>query len=240
MSGRFSKSEIDRLGERIRAARTLSADDLEMLQAFRLERREHLEEVMRDLRGLGWRPTGRVKTRNTLVEKLHRDSKLSLSRMQDVVGSRIVVEGGRQEQDAVVAALVARYPDSRTVDRREWPSGGYRAVHIVVRHRGWPLEIQVRTPLQDAWAQVFEQFADVFGRELRYGGVPTVGGTGPYGSVLRWAARHQTRELLRLSEAIDRGERAGLSVTQAAALRERLHRRHEAIVRLRRREERQR
>jgi ppGpp synthetase/RelA/SpoT-type nucleotidyltranferase len=38
-------------------------------------------------------------------------------------------------------------------DRREKPSHGYRAVHVIPRVDAHSIEIQVRTPLQDIWAQ---------------------------------------------------------------------------------------
>jgi hypothetical protein len=37
---------------------------------------------------------------------------------------------------------------------------------------GFIVEIQVRTTLQDLWAQAVERLADEVGREIRYGGVP--------------------------------------------------------------------
>ena len=37
---------------------------------------------------------------------------------------------------------------------------------------GCRIEIQVRTELQDLWANVMERAADRWGRELRYGGRP--------------------------------------------------------------------
>jgi hypothetical protein len=34
---------------------------------------------------------------------------------------------------------------------------------------GLPVEVQVRTPLQDLWAQITERLGDAWGRGLRYG-----------------------------------------------------------------------
>jgi ppGpp synthetase/RelA/SpoT-type nucleotidyltranferase len=55
------------------------------------------------------------------------------------------------------------------IDRRDNPSYGYRAVHIIVFEDGVPVEIQVRTKLQDSWAQITEKLGDAWGRGLRYG-----------------------------------------------------------------------
>ncbi len=57
-------------------------------------------------------------------------------------------------------------------DRREKPSHGYRAVHVVVYEDFAPMEIQVRTRLQDTLAQISEKLGDIWGRGLRYGEGP--------------------------------------------------------------------
>lgn len=57
-------------------------------------------------------------------------------------------------------------------DRRESPSNGYRAVHVVVRHLDLPIEIQVRTALQHVWAELSEKLSDVVDPAVKYGGGP--------------------------------------------------------------------
>ena len=115
------------------------------------------------------------KTAGTLIEKLRRD-RTRLSTVQDVAGARVVIDGGRNSQDSVVKKLADRLNDvgrADIIDRREEPSHGYRAVHIIARVDGIPVEIQVRTVLQDTWANTMERFADIFGRQVRYGELPT-------------------------------------------------------------------
>jgi hypothetical protein len=53
------------------------------------------------------------------------------------------------------------------------PIGGnaYRAVHLIVRGQGRSVEIQVRTTLQDVWANVVEATADS-GGDLKHGVEP--------------------------------------------------------------------
>ncbi len=58
----------------------------------------------------------------------------------------------------------------RVVDRRERPSHGYRAIHIVVLVRERAVEIQLRTALQHLWAELCEKLADTFGADIKYGG----------------------------------------------------------------------
>lgn len=43
---------------------------------------------------------------------------------------------------------------------------------MIVKVAGFPVEIQVRTPLQNSWAQATESLADSFDPEIKYGGGP--------------------------------------------------------------------
>ena len=52
------------------------------------------------------------------------------------------------------------------------PSHGYRAVHVIIRICGRPMEIQVRTRLQHMWSELSEKLADVFDPAVKYGGGP--------------------------------------------------------------------
>jgi ppGpp synthetase/RelA/SpoT-type nucleotidyltranferase len=45
-------------------------------------------------------------------------------------------------------------------------------MHVVVRTQGRLVEVQIRTHLQDLWAQVVERLADIWGRQIRYGEAP--------------------------------------------------------------------
>jgi hypothetical protein len=111
----------------------------------------------------------RLKTVNTIVEKLRRE-RTRLSEMQDIAGLRVVEPIGLSGQDALVAWLAALFPGAKVVDRRQRPSHGYRAVHVIAKVAGHSVEVQVRTTVQDAWAQAMEKVSDVLGREVRYGG----------------------------------------------------------------------
>lgn len=55
------------------------------------------------------------------------------------------------------------------VDRREHPSHGYRAVHVIVDRRGKLIEVQVRTSLQHAWAELSEKLSDEVDSAIKYG-----------------------------------------------------------------------
>ena len=95
---------------------------------------------------------------------------MRLTQVQDIAGCRVIVSD-ILEQDRVVGSLLfGAFNDARIVDRREEPSYGYRAVHIVVEMFGKVVEIQVRTTFQHMWAEISEKYADLYGSDVKYGG----------------------------------------------------------------------
>jgi putative GTP pyrophosphokinase len=167
----MSNATLDRLGERLRA--DVSAEDLTQLDAYRREFRPAYDAVVDRLRAeLGVEVSGRpAKSTAAIVDKLRRGS-MRLTQMQDIAGCRIVV-ADVPAQDRLVSQIVEMF-DVAIVDRRATPSYGYRAVHVVARVDALPVEVQIRTELQHAWAEVSEKLADVYGTALKYGGGPLV------------------------------------------------------------------
>lgn len=99
-------------------------------------------------------------------EKLVRHE-ATLSRIRDLAGVRIVCGPARHRQDDVVARVSRLFPGAEVIDRRVEPNRGYRAVHVIARHNGIPVEIQVRTEAQHFWAEAMEALADGWGRQIR-------------------------------------------------------------------------
>ncbi len=164
-----SKGQIDRLGERLREG-PVSENDLRELDAYRESFTEAYDEVVTKVRSAtGLEPTGRGKTQGSIVQKLRREKLMQLSRMQDIAGCRLVV-AGIPEQDHVVADLVLAFADATVMDRRHRPSHGYRAVHVIAKVIGRAIEIQVRTELQNLWAQLSEVMSDRWDPAIKYGG----------------------------------------------------------------------
>ena len=166
---RMKRSEVDKLGERLR--HDVTVDDLTMLDAYRRGFRESYDSVIDRIRSeFGLEASGRpAKSTPAIVDKLRRGS-MRLTQMQDIAGCRIVVQD-ITAQGRLTAALDGMF-DVTIVDRRTKPSHGYRAVHVVVRQEGLPVEVQLRTDLQHVWAELSEKLADAFGSDLKYGGGP--------------------------------------------------------------------
>ncbi len=97
---------------------------------------------------------------------------MRLSQMQDIAGCRTTVKD-IATQNNIVSAIVEIFP-ATIIDRREQPSHGYRAVHVIVRPNVLPIEIQVRTRLQHLWAEISEKLADKLGIDVKYGGGPDI------------------------------------------------------------------
>jgi putative GTP pyrophosphokinase len=163
-----SKTKIDRLGDRLKGG-PHTESDLRLLDDYRRSFGEAYEAVVQTIRQRGEFPTGRLaKSTLSIVEKLRRES-LRLSQMQDIAGCRVVV-GNVVEQEQFVASLITDFPKASVIDRRDNPSYGYRAVHIIAEISGKPIEIQVRSSLQHLWAEVSEKSSDVLDPTIKYGG----------------------------------------------------------------------
>jgi ppGpp synthetase/RelA/SpoT-type nucleotidyltranferase len=171
----MTKSQINKLGEKLRTVLELDADTLSRLQQFRASYDEPMLRVQTLLKEIGLEATSRLKTTNTIIEKLRRE-KTRLAEMQDIAGLRIVSEVDITSQDEIVSRIVASFPVTKVIDRRRNPTHGYRAVHVIVTFDRHLVEIQVRTQMQDIWAQAMERLADEAGRESRYGGAPKTRG----------------------------------------------------------------
>jgi putative GTP pyrophosphokinase len=164
-----TRTQVDRLGDRLKEGE-ITEDDLRLLDEFRKSFTPSYEDVVRGIREhLGAQTTGRpAKSTTSIIEKLRRES-IRLSQIQDIAGCRFIVPD-IHSQDRAVAELSQLFTRSVVVDRRERPSHGYRAVHVIVGLRTDSVEVQVRTALQHVWAELSEKIADKLGNIVKYGG----------------------------------------------------------------------
>lgn len=166
----ISRTQIDRLGERLRDSESVTDHDRILLDRVRRSLTSFSRQVTEDIaRVTGYPITERPgKTTLSIVAKL-KHQKTALSRMQDIAGGRIVVPD-LVSQDAAAARVADAFTNFRLVDRRENPVIGYHALHVVIRKDGKSYELQIRTDAQQRWAQLSEKIADLVGFEIKYGG----------------------------------------------------------------------
>lgn len=165
----ISKTQIDRLGERLKKGAP-SEDDIRLLDEYRHSFGDAHDTVVCAIREkLNLQPTGRLeKSTTSIIEKLRRES-IRLSQIQDIAGCRTVVTD-TSEQERVVESLQTLFPGAVIADRRRLPSHGYRAVHVIAKISELSIEIQVRSTLQHLWAEFSERLSDRVDPGIKYGG----------------------------------------------------------------------
>ncbi|MGH9387558.1 MAG: hypothetical protein ACRD2N_25135 [Vicinamibacterales bacterium] len=167
--GPLSKTQLDSLGNRLRAG-TADEADLRALDEYRRSFRAAYDDVVGTVKtDVGLEGTGRpAKTTAAIVDKLRRQP-IRLTQIQDSSGLRVIVDGIR-EQNRIVERLQQTFVRTSSDDRRIESSHGYRAVHVIVFIRERVVEIQVRTHEQHLWAEISEKLADIIDPKLKYGG----------------------------------------------------------------------
>lgn len=188
-SVRFTKGEVNRAGRFLadlrRADRVANdADDLrrgeawEILAWWRSLHARPLSAVAANLRYHVDRGSGRINGRievtqrlkriPTLVDKLDRE-RGNVTQMQDIGGVRAVLPGLKQVY-VVRRRLLKSWIVIRERDYIAEPKeSGYRALHLIVRRRGYPIEVQLRTIGQDMWANSVEDTGHELGIGFKFG-----------------------------------------------------------------------
>ncbi|MGD9582993.1 MAG: hypothetical protein AB7V26_04880 [Lysobacterales bacterium] len=169
----LSNSQVARLGGRLRDG-VYSADDLKLLSEYGALFAPALKEVVQGIAKLtSVQPTERpAKSIQSIIYKLQRLPTTRLDSMLDMAGCRLVV-GNTFEQDDLAESMMKLFcDDPRLIDLRQVPHAGYRAVHVVVKAQGRRVEVQIRTELQDSWAQCSEHWAFKVDPAIKYGGGP--------------------------------------------------------------------
>jgi ppGpp synthetase/RelA/SpoT-type nucleotidyltranferase len=142
---------------------------LETLEPFAEESFAKIRDL--DAEAAGLRPAQitrrNVKTIRSILAKLRRQS-TTLRQIQDLVGCRVVVHD-IIDRNKWLTALASIFTVAQIADRRPSPQHGYRAVHFIIREGPLRFEVQLRTLLQDRWANVVEKLDDRLGTELKYG-----------------------------------------------------------------------
>ncbi|MFN9209956.1 MAG: RelA/SpoT domain-containing protein [Betaproteobacteria bacterium] len=172
-----SKSRVNRAGERIRAGQA-TAEDLSVVEDWRAAHRAVLntfQAILRErARDAGANVAQRHKRRRTIVDKLSRFPSMSLSRMDDVAGCRLIFRRIKDlyafRQKFHQARFNHKRRNAEDPDKYDYIKNpkdtGYRGVHDVYEYdvnsevgrplAGLYIEIQYRTLVQHAWATAVE------------------------------------------------------------------------------------
>jgi len=113
--------------------------------------------------------TQRLKRLPTIIDKLGREPKMSLSRMQDIAGCRAVLES--TEEVYAVAEQIRR--NGRVSHEKNYIENpkvtGYRSLHIVVRYDERLVEIQLRSRWMAEYATFVESVGGLLDQDLKSG-----------------------------------------------------------------------
>lgn len=160
-------------------------DAMHLVRAYRAYHARPLARVNANLRyyikqsGMGTpQVTQRLKRFSTMIDKLCRLPRMALPTMEDIGGVRAVLEN--QQQVCTVRDALRRQKRWDIHRERDYTDGGdpgpkedgYRAIHVVVRKDGCFVEIQLRTPRQDNWAQSVEKDTRRLKSGLKFGSGP--------------------------------------------------------------------
>lgn len=184
LPGNYSKAALDRAGERIRK-RGATLDDMVMLENWRASHLYVINTFQSALRyrrrrsGATVTIAQRLKRRPTIIDKLSREPGMSLSRMHDIAGCRLIfptVEKLTTFRDGVLSSRSNHelIGDKFRYDYILSPKqSGYRGIHDVYKYNvssvsgrpwnGLRIELQYRSEVQHAWATAVE-ISDIVNR----------------------------------------------------------------------------
>ncbi len=183
----LTKSEIDKLGNRIVAAGTpdnISKDDLDLLQSYRKIYKEPLSRIFNTLLDIVKKVdrraivTYRIKRINTIIRKLQRfcnnnNGPMQLSRMGDIAGCRCILSTNTIEKLYVLKNLIEEeFGPCKEKEYVEKPKkDGYRSIHLYVtdKETGKKIEIQIRNLEQHNWATLVEIVDLLYGTKIKEG-----------------------------------------------------------------------
>lgn len=172
---RYSKSAVNRAGEAVRR-NCLTVDHLAVIENWRASHTHILNTFQANLRrrvkGTNIVFAQRLKRKTTIFDKLQRENGMSLARMHDIAGCRLIFEDiraltkFRKEFHRARFNHKLKHTDIDAYNYIKSPkSTGYRGIHDVyeyvgiqtaVKWNGLSIEIQYRTKYQHAWATAVE------------------------------------------------------------------------------------
>lgn len=119
----------------------------------------------------------RLKRVPTILDKLAREPRMELARMQDIGGCRAVLndiaEVRRVERRIHRNNMNRTGKSPRSADYISCPrASGYRGIHVIVEYDGRAIEVQLRTQVMHQWAIAVEQLSGRVQADLKSGTGP--------------------------------------------------------------------
>ncbi|WP_372744146.1 hypothetical protein [Lutibacter sp.] len=162
----YTNGDIKRLGQRIQGAQgKVSPDDLILLQEFRTSFSTPLTDTFSKIIQIknNVRQSAivafRLKRISTIINKVLREPEMSLYRMGDIAGIRLIFENNREIYKALELIQEQFEQSGKLRDYVNKPKEiGYRGVHIYIKDKttGKRIEIQIRTTEHHNWSTLVE------------------------------------------------------------------------------------
>lgn len=182
-SGKFVRKFSIKLRERGNAAfDDRLVESITMLDDFRTYHAKPLARVNANLPTTsvrrGWTSLTSRSASSAFPRSSTREPNMALSKMEDIAGVRAILHNQQQAREVLAHLQRANRWKIRRI--RDYTDGGdpgpkadgYRAIHVVVEKDECYVEIQLRTPRQDNWAQSVEQDTRRLRQGLKFGSGP--------------------------------------------------------------------
>lgn len=184
---KYSREQVDSAGATLagRGAPTIALPEaIAIINNWRASHSFPLNTFQNGLRqrakrvGSGGIVAQRTKRLSSISAKLKRFRKLNLSLIQDIAGCRAVVSSV-EEVNKLVSAYKSSNLKHKLIDSDDYIAtpkrSGYRSYHLIYSYfsdrndtyNGLKIEIQIRSPLQHAWATAVETVGTFIGQSLK-------------------------------------------------------------------------
>lgn len=175
----LTKKQINKLGKKIYEQTEKgyypSVEQLEMLQAVRLQYKEPLkiacDELTKILKKVDNKGiiTYRVKRIESIISKIKRNPNMALARMQDIAGVRCILENEKKvyqfHEEIKKSNIFQHVKDSDYI--KEPKKNGYKSLHVICKCAEFDIEIQLRNNTQHAWATLVEITDQIFKTKIK-------------------------------------------------------------------------
>ena len=182
-----SKSRVNEAGDSVRKS-SATDEDFRVIEEWRTAHAAVLNTFQALLRNrakdYGGSVVQRLKRKATIFDKLHRQEKMELSRMDDIAGCRVILPDIKTLREFRANLHVANFKHTLKNEPNKYnyirlpKKDGYRGVHDVYAYdvnsvegkhlKGLRAEIQYRTLVQHSWSTANEILGVITGSQPKY------------------------------------------------------------------------